>query len=115
MYDIEPSITYPMITIEEMSNEEVNKYTDYSGENISYVSYQFEISAKQTKTHTARENVEIIREYVDTLMKNPTYRCLRRMTCSPITPKRSDDNVMVGYLRYECYIDIKNNIIYRRY
>ena len=104
-----------MITIEEMVNEEVNRYTDDSGENISYIAYQFEISAKQSSTKTAKENVVAIRDKVDSLMKNDTYRCLRRITSSPITPKKSDNNVMVGYLRYDCHVDIKRNIIYRRY
>lgn len=104
-----------MITIEEMVNEEVNQYTDDSGENVSYLALQFEISAKQSSTKTARENVEIIRDKVDSLMKNDTYRCLRRITSSPITPMKSDNNIMVGYLRYDCHVDIKRNVIYRRY
>ena len=104
-----------MITIEEMVNEEVNRYTDDSGENISYLALQFEVSAKQSSTKTARENVETIRDKVDSLMKNDTYRCLRRITSSPITPMKSDNNIMVGYLRYDCHVDIKRNVIYRRY
>ena len=104
-----------MVTIEEMTNEEVNRYTDDGGENISYWAGQFEISAKQSSTRTAKENVKIIRDKIDSVMKNDTYRCLRRIVSSPITPKKSDSNVMVGYLRYDCYIDIKKNIIYRRY
>ena len=31
------------------------------------------------------------------------------------SPLASDNNVMVGYLRYECNLDIKTNTIYRRY
>jgi len=104
-----------MITVEEMINEEVNRYTDDSGENVCYVAYQFEINAKQSSTKTAKENVKSIRDKVDSLMKNDTYRCLRRITSSPIIPMKSDNNIMVGYLRYDCHIDIKNNIIYRRY
>lgn len=104
-----------MVTVEEMVNEEVNRYTDDSGENISYAAYQIEVSAKQSSTLTAKENVKIIRDKIDSLMKNDTYRCLRRITSSPIIPMKSDNNIMVGYLRYDCHIDIKNNIIYRRY
>lgn len=114
-YEKYPEIKYPMITIEEIVNEEVNRYTDDGGENISYIAYQLEISAKQSSTLTARENVQAIRDRVDALMKNDTYRCLRRITSSPITPMQSDNNIMVGYLRYDCHVDIKRNIIYRRY
>ena len=114
-YEVLPKISYPMIAIEEMANEEVNRYTDDSGENISYNAYQFEISAKQDKRFTAKENVVRIREIIDSVMENSTYRCLRRISASPIIPKKSDNNVILGYLRYECHIDIKNNIIYRRY
>lgn len=114
-YEKYPEISYPMITIEEMVNEEVNQYTDDSGENVSYLAYQFEVSAKQSSTRTARENVKVIRDKIDSLMKNDTYRCLRRITSSPITPMKSDNNIMVGYLRYDCHVDIKRNVIYRRY
>ena len=114
-YEVLPEISYPMITIEELMNEEVNRYTDDSGENISYAAYQFEISAKQDKRFTAKENVVRIREIIDYLMKTDTYRCLRRISTPQIVPKKSDSNVMLGFLRYDCHIDIKKNIIYRRY
>lgn len=104
-----------MITVEEITNEEVNRYTDENGEYISYNAYEFEISAKQSENYTAEENVVRIRQIVDYLMKTDTYRCLRRISAPRIIPKKSDDNVMLGYLRYDCHIDIKNNIIYRRY
>ena len=47
-----------MITISELNNEDVNRYHDDKGEMVSYLGYQIEISAKQTKNHTALENVD---------------------------------------------------------
>ena len=43
------------------------------------------------------------------------YRCLRRIGDLAKSPLSSDDNVMVGYIRYECNLEIKTNTIYRRY
>ena len=104
-----------MIAIDEISNEDVNRYFDDSGENVSYLAYQFEISAKQDTKKTARQNVEYIGKIIDKYLKGDKYRCLRRIGSFPKTPLISDNNVMVGFLRYECYLAIKTNTIYRRY
>ena len=71
-YEIYPKIKYPMITLEEISNE-------------------------------------------DGYLKGEKYVCLRRIGDPAIAPLSSDNNVMTGYLRYECNLDIKTNTIYRRY
>lgn len=113
-YEKYPKISYPMITISELNNEDVNQYFDGS-ERISYVSYQIQINAEQDDKHTALENVQIIGEIIDSYMKNDRYRCMRRVGDFAKTPMSSDNNIMVGYLRYECYVDIKTNTIYRRY
>lgn len=114
-YEKYPKIQYPIITISEMNNEDVNQYFDDSGENISYLSYQIQINAEQSENYTALQNVTRIGEIIDSYMKTDKYRCMRRVGDFSKKPMSSDNNVIVGYLRYECYLDIKNNIIYRRY
>lgn len=114
-YEKYPKISYPMITIEEINNEDINRYYDDSGENVSYLAYQFNINAEQDTNYTAVENVTIIARIIDTYLKGERYRCLRRIGSLVKKPLSTDDNVMTGYLRYDCNLDIKNNVIYRRY
>lgn len=104
-----------MITVSELNNEDVNRYHDDKGEMVSYLGYQIEISAKQTKNHTALENVDRIGKIIDKYMKQDRYKAMRRVGDFPKMPMKNDDNVIVGYLRYECYLDIRTNTIYRRY
>lgn len=103
-----------MITIDEITNEDVNQYFD-GEECISYLTYQIEISCEQTENHTALQNVERIGNIIDSYMKTDRYRCMRRIGDFAKSPMVSDNNIIVGYLRYECYLDIKTNTIYRRY
>lgn len=114
-YEKYPKISYPMITIAEINNEDVNQYYDDSGECVSYLAYQIEINAEQTESYTALQNVDRIGNIIDSYMKEDRYKCMRRIGDFAKSPMSSDNNIMVGYLRYECYVDIKTNTIYRRY
>lgn len=114
-YEMLPKISYPLITLDEITNEDVSKYFDDYGENISYIVNQIEITAEQDDTRTARENVRRIANIIDSYLKGDRYRCFRRTGGLTIAPLKSDNNIQVGYLRYEYNLDIKNNIIYRRY
>ena len=109
-----PKISYPAITIEEIENEDDERFFDET-ERISNVAYQFAIYSEQSLDKTAVQNVREIAEILDTYLKGPRYRCLRRLGSLAITPLPSDDNVIVGYLRYECSIELDTNTIYRRY
>lgn len=114
-YEMLPKISYPLITLDEITNEDVSKYFDDYGENISYIVNQIEITSEQDDTRTARENVRRIANIIDSYLKGDKYRCFRRIGGLTIAPLKSDNNIQVGYLRYEYNLDIKNNIIYRRY
>lgn len=115
-YEKYPSISYPMITIDEISNEDVNQYhNDNTGDPVSYLAYQIEINAEQSENYTALENVERIGDIIDTYMKGEKYKCMRRTGDFVKTPMISDNNIMVGYLRYECYVNKDDDKIYRRY
>lgn len=113
-YEKYPKIRYPIISIQELNNEDVLRYRDDMGEEVTYLGYQIRIDSEQTSTHTALENVEIIGNIIDEYLKSERYWCLRRIGNFAKYPMQNDDNVIVGYLRYECNVDIKTNTIYRR-
>lgn len=109
-----PKISYPAITIEEIANEDNDRFFDET-ERVSDLAYQFTIHAEQSSTKTAVENVRAIANILDTYLKGPRYRCLRRVGSLVMAPLPSDENVMLGYLRYECSVELDTNTIYRRY
>ena len=113
-YEIYPKITYPGITIEEIQNEDNARYFDET-ERVSDMGYQFAIYAEQSETKTAVQNVRAIAKIVDDYLKGPRYRCLRRLGSLAMTPHPNDNNVIIGYLRYECSLELDTNTIYRRY
>ena len=114
-YEKYPKISYPMITISEIDNEDVNRFHDDMGEMVSYLTYVIEINAKQNETHTALQNVDEIGKIIDGFMNQDRYKAMRRIGGFPKKPMKNDDNVMIGYLTYECNLDIRTNTIYRRY
>ena len=113
-YEKYPKISYPAITIEEIENEDNTMFFDET-ERVSDLGYQFAIHAEQSLDKTAIQNVREIANELDTYLKGPTYRCLRRMGSLVIVPSANDENVMIGYLRYECSVQVDTNTIYRRY
>ena len=113
-YEVYPNITYPMTTIEEIENEDNSRYFDET-ERITNLGYQFVIYSEQSLEKTAIQNVRAIAEILDTYLKGTRYRCLRRIGSPVIVPLRSDENIMVGYLRYDCCLEQDTHTIYRRY
>lgn len=113
-YEKYPKIKYPAIVIEEIENEDNATFFDET-ERVSNLGYQFAIYSEQSLDKTAVQNVRRIAELLDKYLKEPQYRCLRRMGSLAIVPMASDDNVIIGYLRYECSVEINTNTIYRRY
>ena len=113
-YEKYPKISYPAITIEEIENEDNNQFFDET-ERVSNLGYQFAIYSEQSLNKTAIQNVREVADILDTYLKGPRYRCLRRMGSMALVPLPSDENVMIGYLRYECSVEINTNTIYRRY
>lgn len=113
-YELYPKISYPGITIEEIENEDNTKFFDET-ERVSNLGYQFSIHAEQSIDKTAIQNVREIAKILDTYLKGPKYRCLRRIGSLVIAPMPSDENVIIGYLRYDCCLELNTNTIYRRY
>ena len=108
-----PKISYPAIIISEIENEDNAMFFDET-ERVSNLCYQFSIYSEQSVNKTAVQNVREIANILDTYLKGTRYRCLRRIGSLAITPLPDDDNVIVGYLRYDCSLEINTNTIYRR-
>lgn len=108
-----PKISYPAIVISEIENEDNTLFFDET-ERVSNLAYQFSIYSEQSVDRTAVQNVREIANILDTYLKGARYRCLRRMGSLAMTPLPDDDNVIVGYLRYDCSVEISTNTIYRR-
>lgn len=113
-YERYPKLKYPGITIEEIENEDDFRYFDET-ERVSNLGYQFNIYSEQSIDKTAVQNVREIARLLDLYLKGDRYRCLRRIGSLVIAPLQSDNNVMVGYLRYDCSLELGTNTIYRRY
>lgn len=113
-YEIYPKIHYPAITIEEIENSDNDTFFDET-ERVSNLAYQFTIHAEQSINKTAIQNVREIANILDTYLKGTRYRCLRRIGSLTIAPMPSDENVMLGYLRYDCSLELDTHTIYRRY
>lgn len=112
-YEKYPKINYPAIVIAEIENEDNTRFFDET-ERVSNLCYQFSIYAEQSVDKTAVQNVREISNILDAYLKGAKYRCLRRLGSIAISPLPSDDNVIVGYLRYDCSLEISTNTIYRR-
>ena len=110
--------SYPNLIVKEIyevfENEDNYRYFDET-ERVADLGYQFTINAEQTLDKTAIQNVRAIAQIIDNYLKGPKYRCLRRLGSLNMKPLPSDENVMLGYLRYDCSLEIGTNTIYRRY
>ncbi len=113
-YERYPKMTYPAIILEEIENSDATRYFDET-ERVSNLGYQFTIESQQSSDKTAIQNVRQIAEYLDNYLKGDRYRCLKRLGSLTMAPLPNDDNVIVGYLRYDCCVEIDTNTIYRRY
>lgn len=114
IYEIYPEIHYPLVTIQEIENSDNARFFDET-ERVTNLTYQFTINAEQSATRTAIQNVREMASIIDNYMKEPKYRCLRRIGALIIVPTNGDDNVMQGHLRYNCHLEKDTHTIYRRY
>lgn len=114
-YELYPEIRYPMITIDEIENNNAVKYKDDSGEFASNLAYQFDIHCEQNENFSAQQNVRRVATIINTYIQKDKYRCLDRVGGLVIAPSVSDPNVKTGYLRYNCVVGHNDNTIYRRY
>lgn len=112
-YEDFPSISYPMVLINEIENSAVSQFYD-GQEHIVNVTYQLFIFGEQDEYRSAVENVRNIITIIRDYMRGERYHALKRLGNTPITKKQDDENVRIGYMRFVGRIDIDTNTIYRR-
>ena len=115
-YDEIPVISYPMITILEILNEDNTKYDDANGENVSDLGYQFDAISGNTQEYLATQAASLISRKIDNFIKtysNGRYKSLRRTSRSAILPLVNDNTKIKSSTTYLCSLDVKNNIIYK--
>lgn len=115
VYDTQPKIKYPLITVEEITNEEDTNFRNNNGEQISYLVYEISIYSRQTTKYEAPKTVrkigKLINDYLSSSLK---YRCLTRIGTPALLPSSGDKSIMRYVLRYDCNLDIKGHIIYQK-
>ena len=119
-YDETPVISYPIITVLEILNQDNTRYDDINGENISDLGYQFDsicgnisingdiLLATQAATLLSHKIDEFIRTY-----ENGRYKALRRTSRSAVLPLPNDNTKIMSSTTYTCSLDINKNIIYK--
>ena len=112
-HDGDEDISYPCVIIEELLNTDVQRFYDGT-EHVIDVGYQFTILAEQSATKDAKTNVRSIINIIKEYMRGIRYHALHRIDSSPDAALPDDNNIRIGYMRYEGRINIDENIIYRR-
>lgn len=111
IYEENPKIKYPAITIQEFENEEDTRYSTNLGEEFSSMGYQINFLARNISSMQANEVVRTMSKITNEIL-GEKYKMVRG-AISPITPLPSDSTVLQLSVRYTCIYDIKRNIIYK--
>lgn len=111
VYEDNPKIEYPMITIEEFDNSANEQYTSNLGEEFSNLGYQINLLSRNLPSMQAPEAVRVMQEEVDKVL-GVEYKMVRG-TPTPVMPLPSDNTVKQLSIRYTCVFDLKENRIYR--
>lgn len=111
IYEENPPIHYPMITVEEINNSENLQFTDNMGEHISDLGYQINCHSRNTSKLQAQEAARTIGFAVNDVFMNK-YK-MRRIGQPVLLPLNTDKTVMVYTLRYECAFDLDEDRIYK--
>ena len=106
-----PKAKYPMVTIEEIDNSEVESRTTANGEQTTLLTYQIVCYSRDTEEYeyveSARFMANIINDYI---MSN--YK-MRRLGSPVSVPYITDNTVMSCIQRYSCVYDKETNLIYK--
>lgn len=102
----------------EIINEANTPYDTAEGEQISDLAYQFDAtSGNRPNNLLASDAASLISREIDNFIKtyaNGRYKAMRRTGRTSILPLVNDNTKIKSSTTYECSLDIKNNIIYKR-
>ena len=110
-YKTLPRTKYPMVTIQEIENSEVENRTTSEGEKTTRLSYQIMCYSRDTEEYDYVESARFMGNIVnDYIMEN--YK-MRRLGTPVSQPYLQDNTVMVCTQRYSCVYDKETNLIYK--
>lgn len=111
VYEKNPKIKYPMITIQEIDNSEDTRYSSNLGEEFSALTYQINIYSRDISQLQANEVVRLLGSEVNKVL-GEKMKMVREG--NPATVTLPSDNTILQYSqRYSCVFDIIRNIIYK--
>jgi hypothetical protein len=106
-----PKSNYPMVTIEEIDNSEIEDRTTAQGEQTTKLSYQIVCYSRDTEefeyVESARFMGNIVNNYIMEHYK------MRRLGTPVSQPYLQDNTVMTCIQRYGCVYDKETNLIYK--
>jgi len=111
VYEKLPKIQYPMITIEELINDEDTRYSSNLGEEFSDMNYQINILTRDVPTMQANEAIRVLANEINKIL-GEEFKMVRQSS-SPILPLPNDTTILQYSMRYSCVFDIIRNIIYK--
>lgn len=106
-----PKTKYPMVTIQEIDNSEVEDRTTAKGEQTTRLTYQIMCYSRDTEEYDYVESARFMGNIVnDYIMAN--YK-MRRLGTPVPQPYLQDNTVMICTQRYSCVYDKETNLIYK--
>lgn len=110
-YKTLPKAKYPMITIEEIDNSEVDSRTTANGEQTTLLTYQIVCYSRDTEEYDYVDSARFMAELVNDFIMN-NYK-MRRLGSPTSIPYITDNTVMTCIQRYSCVYDKETNLIYK--
>ena len=110
-YKTLPKTKYPMVTIQEIDNSEVESRTTAEGERTTLLSYQIVCYSRDTNEYEYVESAKFMANIVNNFIMS-NYK-MRRLGSPVPQPYISDNTVMTSTQRYSCVYDNETNLIYK--
>ena len=110
-YKTLPKTKYPMVTIQEIDNSEVESRTTAEGERTTLLSYQIVCYSRDTNEYEYVESAKFMANIVNNFIMS-NYK-MRRLGSPIPQPYISDNTVMTSTQRYSCVYDNETNLIYK--
>lgn len=101
-----------MITIFELSNSEVERFSTATGEEVSSLAYQIDCYSRNTTDLQSTESAMLIGRIVNQVLGGMNYK-MTRIGTPVLMPLIEDKTVMKYSLRYSCVLELKTNTIYK--
>lgn len=112
IYDENPPVKYPMVTIFEIDNSENERFSTATGEKVSNLGYQIDCYSRQTSHLQATDSAMLMGRIVNRLLGGPNYKMTRIGT--PVFMPLVQDKTVIKYsLRYNCVVELDTNTIYK--